>query len=65
MVAKTHRGVQRLISDLAKNEPQLGEFARFLSQTYNLKAVADYELGPGAEVPLDRASARLTLPSDS
>ena len=53
--AKTHRGVQRLFSQLVKAEPTLQEFSRFLSQTYNLKDIADYELGPDAEVPLDRA----------
>jgi hypothetical protein len=41
---------------LAKNEPELLEFARLLSQAYNLKDIADYELRPGATVPLDRAS---------
>jgi hypothetical protein len=41
---------------LARREPQLADLALFLSQAYNLKAVADYELGPGADVPLDRAS---------
>jgi uncharacterized protein (UPF0332 family) len=54
--AKTHRGVRRLVSVLAREEPRLADFALFLAQAYNLKAVADYELGPGAGVPLDRAS---------
>lgn len=53
---KTHRGVHRLLSQLARGEPQLADLALFLSQAYNLKSVADYELGPGAIVPLDRAS---------
>jgi hypothetical protein len=44
------------LSQLARNEPQLADLALFLSQAYNLKAVADYELGPSASVPLDRAS---------
>ena len=54
--AKTHRGVHRLLSQLAHDEPRLADLVLFLSQAYNLKAVADYELGPGAGVPLDRAS---------
>jgi len=54
--AKTHNGVHRLLSQLVRAEPHLGELALFLSQAYNLKAVADYELGSGAGVPLDRAS---------
>jgi uncharacterized protein (UPF0332 family) len=59
MAAKTHRGVQRLFSKLAKDDPQLADLALFLSQSYNLKAVADYELGSGAGVPLDRAKAAI------
>lgn len=58
-VAKTHRGVQRLFAQLVKAEPRLQEFSRFLSQTYNLKDIADYELGPDAAVPLDRASTAI------
>jgi uncharacterized protein (UPF0332 family) len=54
--AKTHRGVHRLLSHMSQTEPQLAALALFLSQAYNLKAVADYEFGPGAAVPLDRAS---------
>jgi uncharacterized protein (UPF0332 family) len=57
--AKTHRGVHRLLSRLGRNDPRLAGLALFLSQAYNLKAVADYELGPGAGVPLDRASAAI------
>jgi uncharacterized protein (UPF0332 family) len=57
--AKTHRGVHRLLSRLGRSNPQLAELAVFLSQAYNLKAVADYELGSGASVPLDRAGAAI------
>ena len=42
-----------------RSEPRLREFARFLSQAYNLKDIADYELRPGATLPLDRASAAI------
>jgi uncharacterized protein (UPF0332 family) len=56
---RTHRGVHNVFSELAKDEPRLQELALFLSRAYNLKAVADYELGPGAEVPLDRAGAAI------
>jgi uncharacterized protein (UPF0332 family) len=55
-VVKTHRGVHRLFAQLAKNEARLREFSRFLSQAYNLKDIADYELGRRASVPLDRAA---------
>ena len=57
--AKTHRGVNRMLWQLARHEPQLDDLALFLSQAYNLKDLADYELGPGASVPLDRASAAI------
>jgi hypothetical protein len=51
--------VHRLLSQLARKEPELADLALFLSQAYNLKAVADYELGPSAGVPLDRASSAI------
>jgi len=36
--------------------PELGaDLSRFLSQAYDLKAVADYEIGPAATVPLAEA----------
>ena len=56
--AKTHRGVHSELNRLLKDYPGVGEDVRiFLSQTYNLKAIADYETGPDAEVPLARAVA--------
>jgi len=58
-IAKTHRGVHRLMSRLGRSDPQLAELTLFLSQAYNLKAVADYELGSGVVVPLERASAAI------
>lgn len=55
-IAKTHQGVQAEFSRLTKDDPTItADLRRFLSQAYNLKAVADYETGPGAEVPMDRA----------
>ena len=54
---KTHNGVQteflRLTRDGAEIEPTL---RMFLSQAYNLKAIADYETGPTAEVSPERAA---------
>jgi uncharacterized protein (UPF0332 family) len=58
-IVRTHRGVHRLFSQLTRNDQELREFARFLSQAYNLKDIADYELRPGETVPLDRASAAI------
>jgi hypothetical protein len=44
---------------MGQTDPRLAALTLFLSQAYNLKAVADYELGPGASVPLDRARAAI------
>ena len=55
-VPRTHRGVHSQFSRLAQDEPQLGiEQLRFLSQAYDFKAVADYEIGPDATVSLEEA----------
>ena len=54
-VPKTHHGVHAQFSRLAKNEPRIGELPRFLSQAYDFKTVADYEIGPDATVPLGEA----------
>jgi uncharacterized protein (UPF0332 family) len=35
------------------------ELRRFLSQAYDLKAVADYEAGAGSIVPAERAEAAI------
>jgi uncharacterized protein (UPF0332 family) len=48
---KTHRGVNRELHRLTRNDPRLdNELRAFLGRTYNLKAIADYETGPGSEV---------------
>jgi uncharacterized protein (UPF0332 family) len=57
-VAKTHRGVQRLFAQLAKNDPRLRDLPQFLSQAYNLKDSADYELTP-TRVTVERAGAAI------
>ena len=55
-VPKAHRGVHALFSRLVKDMLELGsDLSRFLSQAYDLKAVADYEIGPAATVPLAEA----------
>lgn len=58
--AKTHQGVQREFNRLARDETSIDKsFPAFLSQAYNLKAVADYETGPDAVVPLERSAAAI------
>jgi uncharacterized protein (UPF0332 family) len=58
--AKSHQGVHTEFNRLAKDEPRIPlDVRRFLPQAYNLKAVADYEMGPDSEVPLARAKAAI------
>ena len=57
-VAKTHAGVHAEFNRLAMEESQIdSKLRRILPQTYNLKAVADYETGPDSVIPPDRAAA--------
>ena len=45
---------------LTKDDPRFKRDLRiFLSQAYNLKSIADYEEGPGSEVPAERAAAAI------
>lgn len=57
-VFKTHRGVQAEFLRLTKDDPRVDRETRsFLSRSYNLKAIADYETGPGSEISAERAAA--------
>lgn len=59
-VPKTHRGVHAQFSRLAQADANVSpELPRFLSQAYDFKAVADYEIGPEAIVPLELAAAAI------
>ncbi len=59
-VTKTHQGVHTLFAKLAAKEPMIDlDLRRFLQRAYSLKAVADYEMGPDAVVPLEQAAAAL------
>jgi uncharacterized protein (UPF0332 family) len=54
---KTHSGLQSEFARLVKNEPTIDQEARaFLGRTYNLKAIADYETGPGSKVTPTQAN---------
>ena len=60
-IAKTHRGVQRELGRLTKDEPRFdSELRAFLGRTYNLKAIADYETGPGSKVSPELAAEVIT-----
>lgn len=51
-VAKTHKGAHVAFARLTKDEPRIDmELRRFLPQSFNMKAVADYELGPRCRDP--------------
>jgi uncharacterized protein (UPF0332 family) len=54
---KTHKGVHGELHRLTKDDPHFdADLRAFLSQTYNLKAIADYETGPGSEISAERAT---------
>ena len=54
---RTHSGVQTEFARLARNEPTMDTALRaFLGRAFNLKAIADYETGPGAHVSPAQAS---------
>lgn len=55
-VVKTHKGVQSEFLKLTKDDPRLDiELRAFLGRSYNLKAIADYETGPGSKVTPESA----------
>jgi uncharacterized protein (UPF0332 family) len=59
-VFKTHSGVQAEFVRLVKDDPRVdSELRAFLGFAYKLKAIADYESGPGAKVTAETASAAL------
>ena len=50
-VYKKHSGAQREYSRQVKDDPRVDASLRtFLSRTYQLKAIADYETGPGSQI---------------
>ena len=57
-VFKTHKGVQSEFLRLTKDDPRWGSDLRvFLSQAYNLKAIADYEEGEDPPLFAERSAA--------
>jgi uncharacterized protein (UPF0332 family) len=54
---KTHSGVRSEFHRLIRGDTSFDDTLRdFLGTTYNLKAIADYETGPGSEVSPERAA---------
>ena len=64
-VASTHRGVRSEFARLARREPRIDrELTRFLATAYQLKATADYGIGPAAApITGDQAAAAVTTAS--
>ena len=53
---KTHKGVQAEFRRLTKDDSRFDvELRAFLGRTYQLKAIADYETGPGSKVSAESA----------
>jgi hypothetical protein len=59
-VTKTHKGAHAEFARLAVNESRIDvELRRFLPRAYDLKAICDYEPGPDAVVPHEKADAAI------
>ncbi|MBV9252515.1 MAG: HEPN domain-containing protein [Acetobacteraceae bacterium] len=57
-VAKTHKGLHAEFARLTRTDPRIDvDLRRFLPQSYDLKAICDYEVGPDAVVPPELAEA--------
>lgn len=53
-IVRRHRGVQAEFRRLTESEPDFDpELRPFLSRTYNLKAIADYDTDPASEVSVE------------
>jgi len=60
-VFKSHKGVQGEFARLVKDDPRFDiDLRAFLGRTYNLKAIADYEAGPGSKVTHMQAADAIT-----
>jgi uncharacterized protein (UPF0332 family) len=59
---KTHRGLRARFAELVRGEPGLDKgFVAFLARAYEMKSVADYGGGPGAQISTDDAAAAIAL----
>ena len=55
-IYKSHSGVHGEFSRLVKDDPHVDDDLRaFLGRAYSLKAIADYETGPGSHVSAESA----------
>ena len=59
---KSHRGVQNQLQRVTRYEPLFDpQLSAFLGRTYNFKAIADYETGPGPRVSRDQAEDAIAI----
>lgn len=59
---KSHSGVQAQFAQLVKDDSHFGiEQRRFLGRAYNLKALVDYETGPGARITSSQAREAIQM----
>jgi uncharacterized protein (UPF0332 family) len=57
---KSHKGVKSELGRLTRDESTFGPEQRaFLGTAYDLKAISDYETGPGSKVSLEMAAEAL------
>jgi uncharacterized protein (UPF0332 family) len=55
-IYKSHGGLRGEFARLVRNDPRVDDQARaFLGNAYNIKAIADYETGPGSHISPERA----------
>jgi len=60
--AKTHKGAHTEFARLTRGEPQVDtELRQFLPKSYDMKSLADYVVGPHAEVSDERARATIQI----
>jgi len=58
---KKHSAVQGEFARLVKDDPRFDlDLRAFLGRAYNLKAIADYETGPGSHVSHEQAAEAIT-----
>jgi uncharacterized protein (UPF0332 family) len=56
-ISKSHNGLHAEFARLTKNDARMNNDLRsFLSRSYNLKAIADYETGFDTEISSERAT---------
>ena len=61
-IAKTHAGVHSQFNLLTKDDKRVdAELRHFLSDAFDLKSTADYEVGPGSKVTHAQAAEAIAI----